>query len=318
LTRAKRFSSLGVFLFLAASLALVTGGFGLANADEDVTIDFEGLTPGQIVVSVTTDPNGGISGNPVPGSIAVNGQGGTLPAAPNTAIIFDSTCAGGPDPSGCTGGDPDLYQPAQGNVLIVAENLTDAGSDGIVDDPDDDALGGTLSFDFSGFGFGLGEVTVVSVTILDAGDGGETPPGDFIFHTTGGDLTIPIDAVADGGINVQTFLSGAGVTGVVSFDVAFSGSGATDDVRVLVQEPTPETTPQTTPETTPTEPPPTPTDPPGETPTQPPVVETPTPPPATATPTPPAPTATPPAPPVQEVAGIFTPPETGDAGLLGQ
>jgi hypothetical protein len=225
--------------FVAGAVGLLAAA-SLASADEEVNVDFENLTPGQFVISVTTDPNGGASttsGNAVPGSIAVNGQGGSLPGEPNTAIIFDSSCAGGPDPSTCTGGDSDLYQQAQGNVLIVAENVA-GGDDGVVDDPDDDAAGGALNFDFSGFGFGLGEVTVVSITVLDAGDGGEVSAGSFVFQTSAGEVVVPIDAVADGGINVQAL----NVAGVTSFRVVFSGSGAADDLRLLVQEPTLEPT----------------------------------------------------------------------------
>lgn len=74
---------------------------------------------------------------------AINASGG-----PDKAIVFDS---GNP-----TGGDTDLRTPgsgtgnntALGGLAIIAENDIDADGDGLVDDPDDNAAGGSLVFDF--------------------------------------------------------------------------------------------------------------------------------------------------------------------------
>ncbi len=75
---------------------------------------------------------------------AVNNKAGH----PNEVIIFDS--------NNPTGGDLDLGSPWDtgnlpsntdlGNLLIIAEDLVDSNGDGLVDDPDDEAKGGTIIF----------------------------------------------------------------------------------------------------------------------------------------------------------------------------
>jgi hypothetical protein len=75
---------------------------------------------------------------------AVNNKAGH----PNEVIIFDS--------NNPTGGDWDLGSPWDtgnlpsdtdlGNLLIIAEDLVDSNGDGLVDDPDDEAKGGTIIF----------------------------------------------------------------------------------------------------------------------------------------------------------------------------
>ncbi len=93
------------------------------------------------------------------------------PGHPNKAILFDT--------QNITGGDTDLRTPnpgAPGNdtplgmVLIIAENDVDANMDMLVDDPDDEAGGGTLeiTWDF--------DVTFIRTRVLDV-DGGEV---DFL------------------------------------------------------------------------------------------------------------------------------------------
>ena len=67
---------------------------------------------------------------------------------PDEAIIFDS--------NNPTGGDNDLGAPWPngnlepdtnlGNILIIAEDIVDNNDDGLVDDPDDEAKGGTIFF----------------------------------------------------------------------------------------------------------------------------------------------------------------------------
>jgi hypothetical protein len=100
---------------------------------------------------------------PVYGS---NGSGGLNPGLPgqNAAVVFDSAVP--------TGGDVDLGTPgadfggpgqgtggqsgsayrnelARGKLIIVDASLVDAGSDGIVDDPNDAEISGTASISIS-------------------------------------------------------------------------------------------------------------------------------------------------------------------------
>lgn len=82
---------------------------------------------------------------------------------PHKAIIFDS--------ANPTGGDTDLMTPGYhptnttplGKILIIAENLTDANNDGYVDNPDDEAAGGTITFQFSTQTFDGYSITLVDI-----------------------------------------------------------------------------------------------------------------------------------------------------------
>ena len=116
------------------------------------------------------------------------------------AMIFDAEC-----PGGCSGGDPDLFNPGQGKILIVSE-------DGDSGDPDD-AVGGTLTITFSQ------PVMVLSLKVFDTEEGG-TIDGD-----------IPIPSIADGAS--QTIAVNSTVTQLV---IAFTGSGAVDDIEIEVED----------------------------------------------------------------------------------
>ncbi len=112
-------------------------------------------------------------------------------------ITTDNNRAGGPDmgiifdSSNPTGGDVDLGSPhadfggpgigpgggsgqpypntmAEGNILIIAEDLVDGNGDGLVDDPDDEAQGGSVTFTFDE------KVYLNSVWFIDDETGGTT------------------------------------------------------------------------------------------------------------------------------------------------
>ncbi len=86
---------------------------------------------------------------------------------PNKAIIFDS--------ANPTGNDGDLITPgygvgnnvAEGKIIIIAENDTDANNDGLVDDPNDEAFGGNMFFDFD-FPVLINDLTFIDVDGLEA------------------------------------------------------------------------------------------------------------------------------------------------------
>ena len=81
----------------------------------------------------------------------------------NRAMTFDGECGG--DPEGCSGNDDDLYNPGQGNLLIVSQ-------DNNPDDPNDNHRGGHIDFDFSDFG--PGAVTITSLDVFDVSHNGAT------------------------------------------------------------------------------------------------------------------------------------------------
>ncbi len=137
-------------------------------------VDFNSIAPGTVVTGDA--PGGGI----VPGDTYFadftltgtnNGTG------PNSLLIFDSAAPTGGDwdlgaPNNLCGG-PGIGsggQPAMpgencaplGHLLIVASNVTDTSpADGLVDQPNDEAGGGVMRFDFTG------PVQIMSAAFLD-------------------------------------------------------------------------------------------------------------------------------------------------------
>ncbi len=128
----------------------------------DAVIGFEGLAPGTVVNSVSS--GAGISGDPFTGSVSVFGDSANSTLTTNAAIIFDAACGGAA--ATCSGADADLFKPALGKTLIMAEKLVDANADGIIDNPDDaDLRNAPFALDFSSFG--SGSVTVESIDVMD-------------------------------------------------------------------------------------------------------------------------------------------------------
>ena len=202
------------WLVIAALIVALFASYAPAKADLGVVINFEGLQEGAIVSSVSL--NSGISGEDVPGMVAVNGHNPFFQNK-NAAMIYDAACTGG-----CTGGDNDLYDPIQGNVLIVSQNM-DSGN------PDDARNPGTyLTFDYSQFG--TGKVTVESLAI-----------GDIDENEAGGTIDLYSDG-ADGTLlkSVEIPVTGngvykrleIGVSGVDYMRVNLVSSAAIDNIRV--------------------------------------------------------------------------------------
>ncbi|MFT5285258.1 MAG: hypothetical protein ACI8TQ_001420 [Planctomycetota bacterium] len=146
--------------------------------------------------------------------------------APDLAILFDS---GNP-----TGDDDDLATPnpggvgndsALGHVLIIAEDDVDAvPNDGLIDDPDDEAFGGSLFFDFDD------PTTICSVSLLDID---EMPGTELRFYRNGDlvnpDETLSILSLGDGSYQRVDFLE----ADVDRFEVFFRGSGAVGGMELL-------------------------------------------------------------------------------------
>ncbi|MCB9030639.1 MAG: hypothetical protein H6619_06265 [Deltaproteobacteria bacterium] len=121
-----------------------------SNAQEcanEVTINFNSLAAGTVVSDQFSS-----SGISLISTLNANS------AHPDLALIFDSS-----NPSG---GDLDLGTPNQsnggpgigngannntslGNLLIISEDSTDADSDGLIDNPDDESSGGDIVFNFT-------------------------------------------------------------------------------------------------------------------------------------------------------------------------
>lgn len=141
---------------------------------------------------------------------------------PDRAILFDS--------ENPTGGDFDLMTPnmsAPGNteplglVLIIAENDVDvAPADGLVDDPDDEAAGGVITFAFEH------DVTIESAKVLDV-DGAEVDTFRF-FDADGAEIgAVVIPDQPDGSVQTVT----PNVSGVRRAVLELGGSGAITRLR---------------------------------------------------------------------------------------
>ena len=143
-----------------------------------------------------------------------------VPGHPDKAIVFDS--------SNPTGEDTDLQTPGYGagnntplgKLLIVAEDDVDADNDGFVDDPDDEAGGGRLFFDFDG------PVVVCSAKIVDIDDDN---PSRITVHFANGDPPAVLSVPQLGDNSVQTV--GLFFTGVKRLEFGFGGSGAVANVE---------------------------------------------------------------------------------------
>ena len=152
------------------------------------TEGFEAFTAGTII------------GTQIPG-ITVTGSANSFPGT-NAAMIFDS--------ANPTGGDYDLATNNEGMILILTE-------DGDASDPDDDAAGGTLVFDFATPQF------IDNVTLLDIQSNNAT----IEFFSSTGALISQV-SVPNGGNGNLIYIS-TGVDGVSSMEVYFPNSGAVVD-----------------------------------------------------------------------------------------
>ncbi|MEM9220345.1 MAG: TIGR03118 family protein, partial [Cyanobacteria bacterium P01_F01_bin.150] len=122
------------------------------------------------------------------------------------AMIFDT--------ANPTGGDKDLESDALGNVLIISE-------DGDSVDPDDNAKGGTLMFDWDG------AVNVDSVGLLDIEESGGT------VTLYGADDTSVLATIDIPGLADNSYQSlNIGATDVGKMDVFLVGSGAIAEIAL--------------------------------------------------------------------------------------
>lgn len=204
-------SGIGAAIVAAAmSFALISTA-NAAPPAASITIDFEaGFSAGDTVTELSK--NNGFSATGNPGTIAVSVDSSN----PGTTdgMIFDAACDGGPA-ANCSGGDSDLFQPANGNVLIATAN-GDAG------DPND-AVGSIMEFDFSDFRNGI--VSVESIDLLDSEEGGTI---QLYNGGAAGILlaTVPLPTPGDGSIATVSIDQG-----LVDFmRINLTGSGAVDNL----------------------------------------------------------------------------------------
>mmetsp|Transcript_41407 Transcript_41407/g.97229 ORF Transcript_41407/g.97229 Transcript_41407/m.97229 type:complete len:802 (-) Transcript_41407:160-2565(-) len=179
------------------------------------------------------------------------------------AMIFDATCDGpidGTDRSGCTGGDQrpenrskvkadtDLFNPSQGNVLILQRDGNVSRSGKLKNNvfplslPDDDEDGGTFKFIFntSSFREKFSSVFVASSVLLDIDQGKVR----YCAYTQGGgEEKATSDLTEDGGVQTVQL----DFEDVLVLEVVLRRDGALGDIALCLD---PSTTTSTSTSTT--------------------------------------------------------------------
>ncbi|MBX3001654.1 MAG: choice-of-anchor A family protein [Caldilineaceae bacterium] len=193
-------------------------------------------------------PAGTILDNQLPGLTiwATNNH----PTHPNKAIIFDS--------ANPTGGDYDLGTPNQefggpgvgaggrrgqrwenafplGNLVIIAENDADVNGDGLVDSPNDEGMGGKLTFELAA----VKDLDTIRVVDVDGGDIG----GYVHVYGSNGQLLKTVDIVSTGDNGVQVVH--VRERNVKRLEVELIGSGGVNTFSTCqaIATPTPTPTP---------------------------------------------------------------------------
>ncbi|SIN91268.1 Hint domain-containing protein [Vannielia litorea] len=164
-----------------------------------VTLDFNDAATGTVVdneyksegVTISSIVNGTVNGSKSP------------------AMIFNTAKP--------TGGDTDLATSNLGKVLIISE-------DGDSNDPDDEACGGTLRFDFDE------NVTFHGLTLLDVEEGAYVK----LYDADGKSLGYKYVTTKNNG---QCDVNFGAVEGVARMEVVLKGSGAVDNVSYTLPEP---------------------------------------------------------------------------------
>ena len=175
---------------------------------------------------------------PLPAGFTMSGIGGFFNATLGFDILADSLVAGRPDKAiifdtaNPTGDDEDLATPGPGigntqglrKIMILAENDTDVlPADGLVDDPDDDAFGGTMVFEWAATSVRFLGGTVVDVDVNEV-----SYFEVFLSDGSGNSVIVPL--VSLGQNSVQTLETDIGPTKRV--ELYLGGSGGLAEIVV--------------------------------------------------------------------------------------
>lgn len=168
---------------------------------------------------------------PLPAGLTMSGIGGFFNATLGFDILADSLVTGRPDKAiifdtaNPTGDDDDLATPGPGfgntqglrKILILAENDVDVlPSDGLVDDPDDDAFGGAMVFEWPAT-----QVRFLGATVIDVDVNEVSFFEVFLSDGSGNSVIVPL--VSLGGNSVQTLETDIGPTQRVELHLGGSG-----------------------------------------------------------------------------------------------
>jgi hypothetical protein len=194
----------GVAALLMLALALKLGPMenrpASAACQGNFTINFGGLAHGAVV-------HDQYSAQGVQVSVQAN------EGFPDAIIVFDTNRP--------ATHDPDLAVNI-GNIAILAKNLTDSNSDGLVDDPDENNFGGKVTFTFDQ------DVNIGSFVFVDH----DHQPADFAAaYDASGSLIKKVFIPIAGNGSVQTVNVGA--DGVRRFELVYRDSGGFTGIEVM-------------------------------------------------------------------------------------
>jgi hypothetical protein len=218
--------TLGALAIAAAGFIAVFSSHTALSAEcpAQFTLDFNDLPPGTILSEQYADLGVHISAQ-------ANGD------HPDAVIVFDTNAP----PTH----DPDLAVDI-GNIAVLAENVRDSNGDGLVDDPDENNFGGTVTFTFDQ------DVSIGSFVFVDH----DHQPADFAaaYDASGNLITKVLIPIAGNG-SVQTVDVNA--DGVRRFELVYRDSAGFTGIEVECEQPggTPTATPAgagATPTATPT------------------------------------------------------------------
>jgi hypothetical protein len=239
----------GVRTLVASLVCITVLGFGSARLEAG-KIDFEGLAEGKVVDKVE---NGAGATGLQSGYVGIFGFNPVFGVLVNAAVIFDSSCPPGGTKLDCSGTDSDLGTPNEtfggpghgvggesgqqfenavplGNLVIVAEDLVDSDSDGLIDDPDDaDEEDQFIELDFRSLKLkGNKGVTVNDFTYVDNDAGEFNAQIEFFGPGTLNPSTIGVTPVGDNGVNVIA----PAIEGVTHMRFILDGSGGLEGVTL--------------------------------------------------------------------------------------
>ncbi|MEX0622006.1 MAG: hypothetical protein WD187_03400 [Candidatus Woykebacteria bacterium] len=211
-------SLLAVLLLLA--VGIVTSSSSSAQ-DQCTALTFEGLPAGTILGEQYA-PQG------------VHITGVTSGSRPDAVMVFDSDAVGTPDPD-LEVTDPQ-WDPAIGNLAILPDNLKDGNGDGLADQPNDSASGGTQIYTFDE------EVKILGFAFVDS-DREDTTPIAVAYDGNGATIKeVPIKVLGDGSVQAVDVQA----EGVRRLEIVYADSGGVTLLQFCKIEATPTPTPEAT------------------------------------------------------------------------
>jgi hypothetical protein len=144
---------------------------------------------------------------------------------PNQAFGGPGIGSGGTNPAG-------INNVPEGNIIIMAENVRDNNNDGFVDNPDDDAAGGTMTFEFDD------PITLTQLTLVDLDDNANNLIR-FYFSDNRPMYQLSCPQIGNNSRKAIDLLEADNTApdNVIRMEVTFSGSGAIGGIGYCLQNP---------------------------------------------------------------------------------